>query len=142
MTISVFPVRWQVMSYNGVRKKGMHSLPRDGLVAAFLVANDLEDSIGLLITPGQIREELRPIFFDGEARRTDEATIILIEASEYLNNGWELTGNAEDGYAVFLLGTTEAILRKAYRFFGEPYAPAIPLRYLNTSHYTNTENYA
>ena len=100
------------------QSRNRNSLPQDDLVAAFLIANDLQDTIGLLITPDQIREELRPIFFDGETRRSDAAIVSLIEASEYLNNGWELVGSESKGYAVYAEGTSETILRKAYRYFG------------------------
>jgi len=91
----------------------------------WLVKNGLEGSIGLSITDKQnVRAEIWELLFDEfDEPYSDEQRITNIEASAILNNGWELTGSAVKGYAVYPEGTSGAILTKAYRYLGQVYAP-------------------
>jgi hypothetical protein len=111
--------------------------PREGLLAWFV---DGTDSIGILITDKpNVRAEIWALLFDGsDVAYSDAQRIINIEASIYLNYGWELVGNETKGYAVYEEGTP---MERTYRYFGEEYDPPLSLRYLNTSHYTNMEHY-
>ena len=111
----------RVLTSGGLR------LPSGGLIFK-AVAPELVDTIGLLITDALlIREEFWPLFFalDGEGQPVsvlDAATIIAnIEASEYLNNGWELGGSTTTGYFLYAIGTLSAILIRAYRWAGETF---------------------
>lgn len=105
----------------GKRRGG---LPRTGLV--FLSRDGLTDTIGLSSAAlwAALPATHRSIYFtdpDDEETMLDNATIITnIEASPYYNNGEELVGNATQK-AQYKDGTSEAVLRKAYRYFGVAY---------------------
>ena len=107
--------------------------------AILRIDKDGIDSIGLSSSDYlSIRSELRPIFFsDPSTKRADADIVTLALASEYLNYGWELTGNADDGIALYIEGTVESILRKAYRFFGETFVQVpVPFTFQDASAYT------
>jgi len=96
-------------------------LPRTGLLF-FAKAPGLVDTIGLsvddyLLVPAAHRS----IFFINETTMNSEEMINDIEASALLNDGGELVGSEEKGYAQYADGTTEATLRRAYRYFGIAY---------------------
>jgi len=61
---------------------------------------------------------------NGFAAASGVEIIVNIEASAELNNGGELCGSEAKGYAQYEDGTTEAILRRAYRYFGIVYPEA------------------
>ncbi len=92
--------------------------------AVFFSRDGSVDLIGLSVTDYlSVRSELRSIFFIDESTlrdTTDAVTLAL--ASEYLNNGWELCGNADKGVALYVEGTDVSILTRAYRYFGETFA--------------------
>ena len=108
--------------------------PSDGVL--------LPDSIGLSITDKpNVRAEIWALLFDGsDVAYSDAQRIINIEASDILNNGLELVGNTEKGYALYSTGTSEIVLKRAYRYFRQSYA-LIAERYINAENYTGMENY-
>jgi len=62
---------------------------------------------------------------DGTAFYDDATIIANIEASPYLNDGGELIGDSTKGYVQYPDGTAEAVLRKAYRWFGLAYIVSV-----------------
>jgi len=94
-------------------------LPRTGLIF-YAKTPDLVDSIGLSISDkSSVRTEIWALLFDeNDDPYSDEQRVTNIEASEYLNNGLELGGSSAKGYFLYLEGTSETILRKAYRWAG------------------------
>jgi len=95
-----------------------------GLIRTGLIwyAPDGVDIIGLSASDYlSIRPELRSIFFsDADTKRSDEDIVTNIEASPYLNNGWELVGRSGKGYALF---EEYADIAKPYSFLGASYPP-------------------
>jgi len=74
----------------------------------------------------------------------DAATIITnIEASAELNDGGELVGTEAKGYAQYDNGTSENVLRRAYRYLGAVYPePSTGFEnYTDEDNYTNIDNY-
>ena len=98
------------------------------------------ETIGMSISDApNIRPAFWSIFFalDGAGQPVsllDAATIIAnIQASPYLNNGWELTGSAK-GYALYVNGTTAIVLARAYHYFD--------VFYINPAFLADNPNYA
>lgn len=112
-------------AFSGSLSKGFgarsgSTLPRTGLLERW------RNGVGTVVLSVDdyllVRPELRPLFYLDATTKYDDATIITnIEASPYLNNGWELTGNATKGYALYAEGTAETTLVTAYRFYDEIY---------------------
>ena len=97
------------------------SLVKSGLVFAALKKYGMIDVIGLSISDApNIREEFWLLFFtlDGEGQPVSlldaETIIVNIQASSYLNNGWELAGNETKGYALYAEGSA---MYQVYRYF-------------------------
>jgi len=74
------------------------------------------DTIGLSVSDYlSVPAEHRSIYFSDESTMRDIEDIITnIEASEYLNDGGELVGTEERGYAQYADGTD---MTAAYRYF-------------------------
>lgn len=102
---------------------GGASLPK-GTIGAWLVRNGLTDSIGISIADkSNVRAELWALLFDGsDVAYSDAQRIINIEASIYLNCGYELVGNAAKGYALYVTGTD---MQRAYRCFNEVFVETL-----------------
>jgi len=109
----------------GLKTSGRSSvLPRDGLVAAFLLKNGMIDSIGLSISEFYAACPVahRSIYSADGSAFYDTATIITnIEASAELNDGGELVGSVAKGYAQYADGTEDSVMLRAYRFFNVAY---------------------
>lgn len=100
-----------------------HLLPRTGLIF-YAKAPVMVDSIGLSAAAlwAALPTTHRSIYLvDENTLRSAETIIANIEASDYLNDGGELTGSVTKGYAQYEDGTSEAVLRRAYRYFGLGY---------------------
>ena len=110
-------------SYNGVRAALGELIPGDPL-ALWLYKNGVlqPDTIGLSVSDYlSIDEALRPIFFiDSNTLRATADTLVIAFSSPLLNVG-NLVGNSRKGLALYATGTSEAILIKAYRYFGLTY---------------------
>jgi hypothetical protein len=114
------------------------SLPQEGLVFRTIknpvTGQPTDYRIPLVTDKALVRADLWALLFDELDEPYNAATrVINIEASEYLNCGWELVGDKIKGYALYAEGT---VMRKVYRYFSKSY-----FRYMSTSHYTNMEHY-
>lgn len=104
------------MPLGSVRHSGGLTLPRSGLVF-YAKAPGMVDTIGLLITNDQVRTELRALFFDGATKYGDATIAANIAASPGLLNIYELIGENDVAYALYAIGTPQATLNRAIRYF-------------------------
>jgi hypothetical protein len=111
---------------------GGNRIPRTGISALWReIDGTWVDSIGLSASElwAALPAEHRSIYFsdpDDDETMFDAETIITnIEASEYLNNGGELVGSEAKGYAQYADNTEQAILDKAYKYFGFYLGPMV-----------------
>lgn len=96
-------------------------LSKIGLIYYAPISNGMIDTIGLSAAAlwAALPATHRSIYLvDENTLRSAEAIITNIEASDYLNDGGELVGSEAKGYAQYEAGTSEAVLRRAYRYFG------------------------
>jgi len=105
--------------------QGENGLPnREDILALWKnVGGVLTESIGLSVSDYPLVPAVhRSIYFvDETTMRAVEDIVNKIEASAELNDGGELVGSEAKGYVQYADGTTEDILRKAYRYFGITY---------------------
>jgi hypothetical protein len=115
-------------------------VPKDGLIC-YAKAPGLTDSIGLSAAAlwAALPITHRSIYLvDENTLRSGEAIITNIEASEYLNDGGELVGTEAKGYAQYEDGTSEEVIRRAFRFFGIAW-PFIYLTDIDGNYITDTD---
>jgi hypothetical protein len=104
----------------GSRYGSLDGLSKEGLILYAPVSNGMVDTIGLSASElwAALPTTHRSIYLvDENTLRSAEDITTNIEASEYLNDGGELIGTEDKGYAQYADGTAESVLRKAYRYF-------------------------
>lgn len=99
-------------------------LPSDGLVAAFLVSDDLEDSIGLSVDDyDDIGVTWQAIFFTNPTTPVEfedyDALWAAVSAVGSFNDE-NVMGTEAKGVAVYSTSATRVVLNKALRWFGLP----------------------